>query len=753
MSEPIKLVLKESNYTSSTEGIPITQQQFIWKQTVGELPFIGEVCVPRAIAKEINKLKNPISIYIKVENNHGVSELLIENLYIINFHLVDDFNVFFRIADCRWLFQGKKVLKDFNITLTQNSNTTAMEMRELVSNEPYKLRAPFETITSGRYAPHSLNKKTGKAYTVGEMLIEILRDALKQSPNGLGLLPVINTNTVILDNIQYKNTDLPSVLRELLSIAKIGMSVSLKGYLYIYSMLDSKDIEGNDPVKKLQNDFATLEGRIFQTEKRKARPKSINVLFEKKIETLLVNTEETREWEYTKGYFPTTPLALPELRKSNGSRLFYDNDMCSERKVIGCVNVVPNPYPLQLALNNLINVGEYIPFKQFLTLYGISQSVVNTPGFFGDLLQIKVRNSLLVNSGYIQGALDMPLYILAGRLANVIRTHYQQTFMIDPYYLPQIQEWENNRCSIINTYDGRHAPSLVFCNYTFIPYARSPELLQTVPQFQNESYISNVLEDENLENPSPAEIEIVNKNLGVFRLRYREPVDATVAKIIPHKLNVTPFPAADSANILLSQTYPLDDFLMFALISMVWRTDNSGVVSKKKLYSVVCNSAGKFEAYNDGSSTFIEQPDDCDFDSWDIPSDYDYARYPFRILGTNNPIIDKMTGKQLSKYFRPLNEDFLIVSAKYEAMQIYKTFADRFCGKARLAGLRPDFIPCYNLTSVEYSVGINSESTTLTFVDSIPFPSEVNYFSQRELDYLRNQINRAGTISYGHITD
>lgn len=735
---------------SYSTRIPLPEQEFIWRSTCGELPFIGEIIVPRTIAKQVEQLENPVSIEIVVDdsvqpNINRTKTLKFLELHLIDYHIIDDFNIQYRIADARWLFQGKRVTKEYNVTLRNNQNVAAIESIP-TSNNPVELRRPMETLLTGRYSPHSV-KKDGSPYSVREALEDILKSL---SPDLLMNIQFQNfDNTVIVDNLIYDNINAVNVIRELLSQCRMGMTVTMDGIIYLYSLLSYEDKDGGDIIEKLKDGQFVVSGRLFKTNKRHARPQRAKIMFEKKLETLLVATEETRPWVQKLVQF-NEPLKPYDPWEGQ----VFDNTYVAQRRVIACINVVPNPFPFTYN-GREVNVGEFIPFSLFMTAYNIPAGFFQLPGYFSDTLEYRLIYHYIDSLPTVIKLGDYPVYALAGRLVEVIREHYQKTYMIDPYWMGQIKSWDASMSSVINNYDRKSPPSMVYSDYTLITYQRTPELHKATPSFFTNNFVFTA-HAPIYEHPAPFGIVISNKQLGVFHIDTQQPYDLTVARVIPHRLNTTPIPAAGQDTILLDQTYPLSSFIFSVVVSIVWRTDNEQKVTNKKYFCVQANNDGQMKMNNDGSISDLKAGANSEFPEWVIYSTYDYARYRFfeKALKTYE-LIDPITQKKListSLEAPPLNAQFLVISAKYEAVMLYTLFQDRYTGKIQIAGLETNITLAGNAAHITWFVLPAGFSTVVTFLDNIPFPSEVIFFQQREIDFIRSQINRAGEITYQHTT-
>lgn len=691
-------------------GVPIQEQNISWSQTTGVEPSLGFVIVPLPIAEQILSQANPVSLIIHQYDTKISSQdaqktpIVFSNLYIINHSFFSEFSIKIHFADVRWLLQGKKVMCAYNLTLLQNGTAPIIP----TTYSAIDLKRLYNSISIGRYVSYSV-KDDGTPYTLKEIIEIELKNA------GVKLATKISVDmSYIVENIVYDGIDLGQVLNDLLRYGRLQMSVTPEGTMYVYSLSEYED----GMIRWLQRQYVTA-GRIFISNKKRARPRSVKVRFKRKMEVLCCAAP------YDKNTYGKTMGSIPSQFIDNR---WVDSTVISNRRAVNCYNVIPLPFEAEYNGETFLQ-GKYVPVEVFLEINHMTlDDITKQSGYYSQDVLI---TTFMAKSGEER---NPTLEHRCAILAATLKEHFRQTYMIDPYIIPHIESWETTSCTIVSTFDNQPSPSTVWGDYCHIGTARNYALAKTTGHDKDFWKHSCFNHDAN-DGTSPAALRVVNHSLGIFKISY-----ATTSGdlILPTKVGPNvPIPCASNATVSLIQCYPTENHTLAGIISVVYKTDMVGKYNSPDKYYTL-------EYFEDGSGgallgeSTIAPTESAAFDTWEIHPDYEYARYqyyrPMEILYSE---FNTMS-------YTPLNKSFLTLSGSYEAGNVYNTFKDLYAGSVTLPTLAIDYNLSGNLSLITWLVSPTSVSTIYNFVDAIPYPTLESKLPQKYIDLLRKQIDKGG---------
>ena len=752
-------------------GVALPAQSFVWRFTTGVEPYTTTFVLPDYQSTILESVQNPVNISIKFPTATGIksnepSEITISNLYLVSRKHLDLVNVQWTIADSRWLLQGKKIFAAYNKTLPSKSSISVFAGN---TGSPSDLKVYWETLSKGRYVWWTV-KLGGLPYTMKEIIekeIEALGLIVRKGDAGLA--------SYIVDNVIMDGTDAVKTIEDFLKMAKEAMSVNLQGQIYIYPVYSYGAQDGT--IKRLA-DSKVAQGCLYYQQKKKGRPKNITVLFEKKVETLVVATEENRS-PVNMGYNTRADSRYTTALKpvfDKGLEWLDNADAIANARIIGCVNVVKCPFNLGDEEWIGYNAGEYVAFSKFLAIFRLTElmDLIGKAWFNGGL---ELRLTAYFKNLWKKPILTTNLQNKVQMICNAIRTHWRRTYQIDPYYLDLMKSWDVRRVSVINSYDGRTAPSPVYANHFYIPFARSKETSEA--SWKSDSYSWDVaVNDSSLTKPAPAVINIVNSKLGIFEVQYLKPIDPGVSLTGPFSLTAVPLPSPESPSTTLDFCYPAKNHTLITYFSIVWHKDPAFSAKYSLKTSDIMD--GLFDANTTSGANLKSQyyavripppNNDGEFPGWEVTSSADYARMMFvadRKVPSNqeledikdeplrgvilNTLTKDLNAVSLSLSGKPTNEAYLDAIARYEAGRIYNLFNDLIAGSITLPGLLSEIEVAGNLGCITYSLSPQKgATTTYEFIDVMPYAQVESTLPQRYVDYLRGNISRGDDISEVHI--
>lgn len=712
-------------------NVPIPAQNLSFHIVPGVTPKLTEFWTHPQASEELEKLINPVVVTIDFPTNNSANNgqpsfLVLQNMYLVSRSWLNKAKIKWSICDVRWLLQGKKIYSVYNKTILQNSQKTAFAGE----SSPADLRKYFESISEGRYISWTV-KADGKPYSIKE----ILEIELKKI--GIEFFPLSEDLSFTVDNLIYNGMDLSAVLEELLDFARMSLGVTNEGKIYAFS-LTQYDKNFPNPIDNLKK-TRLLGGILYSQQKKKARPTSIKILFEKKIETLFVETQETRQT-------PADGVYKEPLKIENKNGWFNDDDK-KKGRVIGCVNVLPVPYAALIDGINR-NPGEYVPISLYLKAFGLTIDFM-AGIYFQNGFEMRFRKHMQTN--YFNKATlsaDEERQVL--RIASVIKENYCKTYMIDPYYRDRMKLWEARLATVINNYDHHTTPSPVFADYFYLPIARNVPPTSPSTDWYSGTFSHSVdIDDPYLMQPVPAQISVLSMLLGIFSVDFKQPLDPSTGYLGKFAVDNLPLPNPKNLSYTIMQTTPKTTHNMLTIMSVVWEKipdETSQNPIKDAYYAVEYKPANAIG----------------EFPSWEIVCNKDYARINYPKITLPNEIFSEKSlfglgYKIIANALKDIviNKNFLEALASYEASRLYQQFCDLYAGIISVPGLKTDLFLTGNMVTIAYTISPKSgATTTFQFLDTVPYPSleASGKISQKYIDYIKRNIAKPGdALQYNHV--
>lgn len=687
--------------------VPIVLQGFSWSLTAGVLPFMIQIRVDADSSRLLESVRNPT--IIRTEAYGGTQGIPVQTVrefqqvYLVEPKPVDNFHYNWTIADVRFSWRGKKMNYSYNKTRQKNERGISVGVPPV---DPGSIRRQFDTFSVGRYINLSTSDtRSGRPWT----MIEIIQQQFFEQ--GINFSPsTTDSGDYIVENVEAQGVDIYRGLADLLSRARLQLGIRRTGEVYVYSI----DFYNEASIQNLFNQQDTIKtrpGRLYREDKKRIRPKLIQVYFEKKEEIRVVGVRSD-------GYIREGPLPVPV------NDPVWRRREISNWRVIGAENVMPVPYPiLSIVSRRLYNIGEYIPIWEYMrSLIPEMPEEWIRSYFFASGLENRYARA-------IESALGVEIErtndVFAQRITNVLRQHYRKTYQIDPYYMDRIARWEARRVGVIDNFSRYTPPSPLFSNYAVIPTRRHPALARRQALWDSQVY-NYIVDDEdpNRRSATVGSINIVNQALGIFTISYPPLIDFVWQRIIHSALDPLPYPSLSQPTPLLSETNLSENHTLDTVISVVWYTDRfSRFGGRAKYFFVNLN-------YNEQGG---EGPD------IEYLSRLEYARYQCRELDEN--------GGEIQNPDIPVNQGILQNLAQAEGAKLINQYRDRYSGHLTIAGW-PEIELHANMKSVTYSFSPRSGAETSIDMREIPpSPSLEQVLDQNTINYLFRQVSRADEVS------
>lgn len=683
-------------------GIAIPGTGFRWALQSGVLPYMTSQIVPKgAINDFLSQIQNPTTIRLEATGGTtGQPDLFVKEfngIYLVEPKAIDDWHVSWTIADARWAWRGKKMYYSYNKTRVKNAFVSGISAGE---TDPVILRQPYDLFGTGRYLPWSI-KGSEKPYNMREILeIELGKAGILFDSNQF-----VDQGAYVIENIEGNGIDIYSGLANLLARSRLNLGIRENGHVYVFS-LDYFDTNQIDAVYLQQASQKTKPGTLYKQDLKRIRPNRVVVKFERKVETRVISTDR----DDTLG-----PKLIPYTNPPVWNQIDID-----ERRIIGCENVLPIPYPITIDGVER-QIGEWIPLKRYISAITppILDSDIRTYYFYnGDRLKRRYAKLIEIATGSPPSQANEQY---ASHIVGTIISHYRRTYKIDPYWVDRMLSWDARRVSVIDNYSHYSPVSPLWIDYCAIPTMRHPALAKRTALWDEHATNWIVSQrDASREKPSPGSISIVNQPLGIFQISFPPMIDMIFKQIIPSALDPIPYPSLTKAAYSLEKCSLISAHTMEALISVVWavdRYDDFAGNSGKKYWSIPLDFGNL-----GGVGPEIE-----------YLSNSEWARMPIREIKNEAPINNQE---------KPINEGTLDALAKVEAGKLINALKDRTSGVVTLAGYVPVALTG-NIKAVIISFTGAGLETTLDLMEIPPAPTLEQALPQSMIDYLYRHVSRA----------
>lgn len=704
-------------------SIPFIDQPLEWKLTAGVKPYITSFLIPTSSWEKLKGKDNPLSLKIEIEGGTDklqVQKLEFKNIYLLRPKFIDPFHVRIFLADSRWSWRGMKVFGSWNKTRIQNFKGNVVTTPD---TNPASLRKLFDKFKNGRYLSWSV-KEDGTPYSIREILENIM--------GKLGI-SYINAQeedySYMLENIELEGHDIYRAFENLLSLSRMNLGIRRDGSVYVYS-IDYIDQSGYGLISQLSSLNYLTPNRLYSQDLKWIRPKYINVLFRRQIETRVIWTEE-----YIEEVDPEDSLEEGEKKKEKDIsirrlKVPVDGTVITEDDVkygraIGCQNVIQVPYPVKIDSREY-SIGEWVSVKKYLEGIGITESGVRAY-WFGSRLEGYIARELAIANG-TTAATDITYQKISNLIAAAIKTHYRQTFKIDQYWCDRMKSWGTRRVGVINNFDKYRANSPCYIDHCYVPYV-TPSYISKRKSLWSDTLTNWKVSEEDpyRQNGTALTVGVISPPHGIFRIVPPSFIDYQVQKIIPSCITGVDAPSVGVKNYNMASIGLDEDFFFETILSVIWDTDQNGFYDSGAKYYL---NPVDFTGYGDGSAKGLDIDLFCRLEN---------ARYKVREIDTTGKIKDPASDL--------INLEVINALALTEATRIFSQFINRVVGYIKVAGWHN--LPIFgNIMEIIYHFNRQTGVGTTIDARAIPIePTNAQLLDQRHIAFLEQQVGTNETLN------
>lgn len=516
MAEAKKAVVKLGNVAlAATTGIA-------WRFVGGTAPYSTVFEVHHS---KWNRLKDQIGepLQLKITDSRD-NTITIEQVYIL--HEVQSSTPSqraFMVADKRWKWGYKLMTRDYNMP-RKTGDRTALNT------------VPVETQTvvdKYDYLPYSLHGEQQERKWTAREIVEDVLEELEGDDGGTGgyvieSFPIKdtsggnNTGDFAVQNVTLRDAGDIALARALSYVPGADVYINAEGKAVVYDSTDLDDLEAY-----YQNlPLATYAGdKVVWVDRKQIRPGKVIVHYQRELE-LMVEFED----DYSGGTSAAPISSAP----------FIEN-VCPtvdpETELEGEYDPELNQSPPKT-----VPAGTWVEMSVLLEAWDNDRPDGSLPWTFDTIKRHWLKGDL---EGVLGArGLDLDSEANIAMRVQALRQHFRQSFRINRRFMERTRSLRAIRVGMLDPVTGARAPAAVWGQACIIPStkgkymaARGTDDLSKLKVYRNVDYLAKGAQGNILQaSPGPTRVNIVDEELGIFRLDWVVSPYGTTESFIPSKL-------------------------------------------------------------------------------------------------------------------------------------------------------------------------------------------------------------------------
>lgn len=514
-------------------GVPLAGVGSIaWRFTTGTQPYTAVFSVHRDIWDQGMKDSVGIPRVLSVTDARGV-KTEVKEIYILHQVPSDSPNRrSFLVADKRWKWAYRLIARDYNVPRKTGNRTANLD------------QVPIETVVvrdKYDFLPYSLDGQ--QKWTPKRAVEDVLHMLDSGSPFEIQSFPIeggSGAGEFTLQNVTLRDQGDVALARLLSYVPGAEVTVNADGKVVVF---DGTDLDAAE--QHLQGlPLATWSGEAAaKIDRRAVRPSKVVVHYQREVEAV---------FDFSDNYAGSTSAGLV------GSAPFLEN-------------VIPTVDPqTELSVydpeggglvSDTVPAGTWVEFRAWLAAMDLQKPAGSLPWTFDTIARHWVKGDL---DGVLGGrGLDQSTTRNVSLRIQAIKQHFRQTFRTNRRYMERLRDLLAVRVALIDPVTGARAPSAVWSQACIVPSEKGKLMAprkdpDNAGYYRNVDYVpaagTNVIDSP----PGPAAVNILDRDLGIFRVEWILDPAGTVASFIPCQLvgdnNQVTVP---TRNLALQDTRPM----------------------------------------------------------------------------------------------------------------------------------------------------------------------------------------------------
>lgn len=496
-----------------------------WRLQTGTQPYIAAFTVHKRTWNE--ELKDKVGQFLDlVVNDSRGTKTTVRDVTILHTIPSDSpRRVTFAVADRRWKWQYKLVAKDFNIPRRTGqredvSGNVPIEQQQIADEFLY--REYSLTEDGNRWTPRAavqyvgelLEGGTSNAEQVeagegGRFLIESFPIESQEAGTSDGQFS--------LQNVILRDQGDVALARLLSYVPGAEVYVDTEGTVRVFDGADLDIVERHYnelPPSTFDGDNATFIDRA------KIRPSKVNLYYQREIEIILEYADQYIGGRTVESGYRTLPYIENVIPTVDPETEITDYDPVQDKNV---TRTVPP--------------GTWVRADKWLEAMDAQKGENSLPWTWDTVKRHWLKGNLEAVWGS-RGREDLdPDGNVAMRVA-AFKQHFRQTFRINRRYVDRVRDMQAVKVAVLDPVTGQRAHASVWGQACIIPtdkgtmmgHRKDPERAGV---YRNVDYVPGDDESTIVKPPGPTRVQIVDRDIGIFRLDWLESPYGTVSSFVP----------------------------------------------------------------------------------------------------------------------------------------------------------------------------------------------------------------------------
>jgi hypothetical protein len=504
--------------TVTLGGVPLAATSgIVWQLTSGVSPYVTAMTVHKDRWSQLeNQLGKPLTL--EIVDSRGV-ETKVEQVYVLHKAPSDSpHRVAFVVADKRWLWAYKIVVRDFNMPRKTGDRTAA-------NTVPIETQSVVDTYD---YLSYSLKGEQGEKWTAEDVVKEIMDVIEPDDGYTIEEFPVKESKgrdgQFTVQGLTLRDSGDMALGRALSYIPGADVYVGLDGKAVIF---DATDLDAT------QQHFDSLPANQYAGDKsawidRKAiRPEKVIVYYQREIE-LMVEFEDDYSGQTSAQPVSAHPYCENVIPTVDPTTRVSEYDPIEDRTV---TKEVPP--------------GTWLNAKAWLAAMNADRPDIGSFPWTFDTIK---RNWLHNDLHSVLGArgLNVSRDVNYANRVGVLKQHFRRTFKINRRYMERIRSLRAMRVGLIDPVSGARAPACVWGQTCIVPGTKGKYMASRgTSDFAKMVLTRNVDHlQESRETgaeivatpPGPARVSILDEDLGIFSVSWEVPNAGHIDSYLPCNL-------------------------------------------------------------------------------------------------------------------------------------------------------------------------------------------------------------------------
>lgn len=508
-----------------------------WKIITGTAPYTTALTVHRRAWESLQRqVGQPLDL--EITDKLGTTAR-IKEVYILH-QLPSDspHRVSFLVADKRWLWAYKLIVRDYNIPRKTGDRTAAKEM------------VPVETQTildKYDFLPYSLNgatKWTAKA-AVEDVLKQLDDSDDGGAPFQIESFPIEDgEGQFSLQGVRVRDSGAVALSRLLSYVPGAEVYVNVDGRVTLFDGADLGEAErhfSSLPPSTWAGDWAGIIDR------KAIRPSKVIVHYQREVEVV---------WDYQDDYSEGSQLLNPDRNAPFLENVIPTTDPVTEV-------LVYDPEKGSSDETASVPSGTWVEFKKLLASMELDRPA-GAPWTFATLQRYWVSGDL----DGVMGGLDLDNFtqINVSLRIQSIKQHFRQMFRVNRRYMERVRDILAIRVALLDPVLGARAKAAVWGQACIIPSEKGKRIYprldpDSLGVFRNVDMLARFTAGARLidTEPGPAEVNIRDTDLGIFGIEWKLDPYGKTAGYVPSQLvgELTGQPVVPTRNLARQDDLPM----------------------------------------------------------------------------------------------------------------------------------------------------------------------------------------------------